>query len=143
MAAAVTRITVAVNATGNPAALPHTTTKESTMNTATGRFSIIADGVTTDVDFKALPYGAFFLMQSLVLDLLCVTRSWGLSQLCGLPDPNAGDPATGDVGYTYQADFSGGGTSDGHNTWHGIPAGAAKHIADKLHEAAAALKTAP
>lgn len=143
MAAALTRITVVISTTDNPAALPHTTTKETTMNTATGRFSIIADGVATDVDFKGLPYGAFFLMQSLVLDLLCVTRSWGLSQLCGVPDPNAGDPATGDVGFDFQVDFSNGGTSDGHNTWNGIPAGAAKLIAEKLHEAAAALKTAP
>lgn len=110
------------------------------MSTATGRLSIIADGVTTDIDFNALPYGAFFLMQSLIIDLLCETRSWGLIQLCGLPDPNAGEAATGDVAFEYQADFSNGGTSDGHNAWHGIPASAAKQIADKLHEAAAALK---
>lgn len=104
------------------------------MSTVTGTFRVVVDGVETVHTITAMPYAEFWRRQSKVLGVLTMTSGWGLDQLLGLPPEFTGSP-TGDVGYTYQVDFDGGGTSDGSNSWHGIPADAAPVIGAALNAA--------
>lgn len=113
------------------------------MTTVTGRLTVTHDGVVETTDFKDIPYALFFRAQNRVVDTINAARSWGIDQICGGPDIFAGDPATGDVGYSYLVDFAGGGSSDGANNWHGVPIGAAAALAGMLREAAAVIKSTP
>lgn len=104
------------------------------MSTVTGTFSVVVDGIKTDHTITGMPYPEFWRRQSKVLAVLNMTSGWGLDQILGLPPEFSGAP-TGDVGYSYQVDFDGGGTSEGGNVWHGIPADAAPVIGAALNAA--------
>lgn len=101
------------------------------MSTVTGSFTVIADGVATVRSFSAMPYAEFWKRQRDVLRVLNNSSEWGLDQILGLPPEFTGLP-TGDVQYSYQVDFAGGGTSEGSNRWNGVPADAAEAIGKAL-----------
>lgn len=104
------------------------------MSTVTGTFRVIVDGVETTHVISAMAYPEFWRRQSKVLGVLNMTSGWGLDQILGLPPEFSGAP-TGDVSYTYQVDFEGGGASNGSNAWHGIPADAAAVVGAALNAA--------
>ena len=104
------------------------------MSTVTGTFSVLVDGVETIHTITDMPYPEFWGRQRKVLRVLDMTSDWGLDQILGVPPTYSGAP-TGDVGYRYQVDFSAGGTSEGANVWHGIPADAAPVIGAALNAA--------
>ncbi len=109
------------------------------MSTVNGKFVITLDGVEEVITFTGTPYAAFWLAQKAIIDFLQASTAWGLAPLLGLPPVYSGD-ALGDVSYSYAADFSDGGTSEGANVWHGIPAAAAQAIAAALKSAVAPVK---
>lgn len=104
------------------------------MSTVTGTFSVTVDGVVTDHVISGMAKTEFWLKQRAVLRVLEMTSDWGLEEILGAAPVDAG-PASGDVSYTYQVDFSHGGSSNGGNVWHGIPAGAAVEIGKALNAA--------
>lgn len=101
------------------------------MSTVTGTFLVTLDGVTASHTISSMPKAEFWLKQRAVLRVLEMTSDWGLEELLGVTPVDAG-PATGDVSYEYSVDFSGGGSSEGGNTWHSVPQGAAIEIAKAL-----------
>lgn len=107
------------------------------MSTVTGSFKYTIDGVASESKFTDLPYAKFAVAQALIIALLQQTALWGMAGALGVdpPGPDA-DGSAGDAEYSYVADFAGGGYSEGHNEWHGIPAGASAAIGASLAQAA-------
>lgn len=108
------------------------------MSTVNGKFVITLNGVEKVIPFVNAAYTAFWLAQFAVLAELNRIQTWGLAPVLGQEPPFTGD-TLGDVSYSYTADFSAGGSSEGSNEWHGIPQAGAEAIAAALEAAAAPL----